>query len=1090
MEPVGLTGFSIRRDNMAGADRCGTAGRIDMPEKKKSLDRLFDSLQERAKELDCLYRIEELLSKPDEPITDIYPKLLRIIPTGLQFPEICKVKIMVEGATYTSTHFKETAWTINADIKPQEIILGSISIYYLQETPVSGTGPFLDEEVRLVQTIAERLGHFIMYTKMKEITREWESTSADVSSKSECEWRFVLDMLRQTDLSLYYSISRKMLNHLSWSGIAEAEKVLQSFGAGPSAIDEDNIEEWNRPHRRRALGLSPDFSSVAFKIAVEYLNDEEILRLIQKWIQEDKLSFLVQVVNRNLSLAEVADAIRRYHHLAADEPEIPSPSKRGIRVSLIRRFLSDQLQYINVAKNFVEVKDFYNLLQNVIFSHESHGRLGGKSAGMYLASQILEKKGIDFELLSSIKIPKTWYISSDVVLHFMHYNNFDEVVEQKYKEINQVRLEYPHIVQSFKNAHFPSDIIKGLSMALDDFDRHPLIVRSSSLLEDRMGAAFSGKYKSLFLANQGGKQERLDALMDAIAEVYASTFSPDPIEYRNERGLIDFGEEMGIMIQEVVGRKVGKYYLPAYAGVAVSNNEFRWSPRINRKDGLIRLVPGLGTRAVDRLSDDYPILLAPGQPNLRVNVTTDEVIRYSPEKIDVINLETNDFETLNIKDFLKEVGYEFPGVNNMVSICEDNHLRQPMGMNIDFEKDDLVVTFEGLINKTKFVKRMECILQTLEKTIGTPIDVEFASDGKYLYLLQCRPQSYSEQDYAPPIPKDLPEEQIVFSANKHISNGVVPDVTHIVYVDPLKYAALTSPSAMVEIGRAVGRLNKVLPKRKFILMGPGRWGSRGDIKLGVSVTYSDINNCAALIEIARKKGNYVPDLSFGTHFFQDLVEANIKYLPLYPDDDGIIFNEDFLTTRQNILKEVVPEYAHLSDTIRLIDLPCSTSGLVMQLLMNAELESAVAILTKPGEELEMPNTISEKPGARQTADYWRWRLQMAERIARETDPERFGVAAMYLIGSTKNASATPSSDIDLLVHFIGKPRQRDELIIWLEGWSIALSEINYMRTGYKSDHLLDVQIITDRDIVEKRGYAAKIGAATDPAMKLPMPKKK
>ena len=193
-----------------------------------------------------------------------------------------------------------------------------------------------------------------------------------------------------------------------------------------------------------------------------------------------------------------------------------------------------------------------------------------------------------------------------------------------------------------------------------------------------MGAAFSGKYKSLFLANQGSKQERLDAVMDAIAEVYASTFSPDPIEYRSERGLIDFGEEMGIMIQEVVGKKVGKYYLPAYAGVAVSNNEFRWSPRIKRKDGLVRLVPGLGTRAVDRLSDDYPILVAPGQPNLRVNVTTDEVIRYSPEKIDVINLETNDFETLDIRDFLKEVGYELPAVNKMVSIVDVPSVCTPM----------------------------------------------------------------------------------------------------------------------------------------------------------------------------------------------------------------------------------------------------------------------------------------------------------------------------------------------------------------------------------------------------------------------------
>ena len=97
---------------------------------------------------------------------------------------------------------------------------------------------------------------------------------------------------------------------------------------------------------------------------------------------------------------------------------------------------------------------------------------------------------------------------------------------------------------------------------------------------------------------------------------------------------------------------------------------------------------------------------------------------------------------------------------------------------------------------------------------------------------------------------------------------------------------------MRDVGRAVGRLNKLLPKRQFILIGPGRWGSRGDIKLGVPVTYSDINNSAMLIEVARQKGNYLPDLSFGTHFFQDLVEASIRYLPLYPDDPEIAFQED------------------------------------------------------------------------------------------------------------------------------------------------------------------------------------------------------
>jgi hypothetical protein len=150
---------------------------------------------------------------------------------------------------------------------------------------------------------------------------------------------------------------------------------------------------------------------------------------------------------------------------------------------------------------------------------------------------------------------------------------------------------------------------------------------------------------------------------------------------------------------------------------------------------------------------------------------------------------------------------------------------------------------------------------------------------------------------------------------------------------------------LLAVGKAIGKLNSVLPKRQFILMGPGRWGSRGDIKLGVSITYSDINNTSMLIEIARKKKDYVPDLSFGTHFFQDLVEGNIRYLPLYPDDEGIIFNEDFLTKSNNILPDVLPEVQELSDVIKIINVAASSDGEVLNVLMNADMEMAVGILT-------------------------------------------------------------------------------------------------------------------------------------------------
>jgi predicted nucleotidyltransferase len=271
-------------------------------------------------------------------------------------------------------------------------------------------------------------------------------------------------------------------------------------------------------------------------------------------------------------------------------------------------------------------------------------------------------------------------------------------------------------------------------------------------------------------------------------------------------------------------------------------------------------------------------------------------------------------------------------------------------------------------------------------------------------------------------------------------------------------------------------------------MGPGRWGSRGDIKLGVSVTYADISNTAMLIEIAKKKGEYLPDLSFGTHFFQDLVESRIRYLPLYPDDEKNAFNERFLLSASNILNKMVPDFAELAETLRVIDVPVETDGRVLKVLMNADLDEALGVLMERDAGDNQP--LGREARIQKIPDhYWRWRLQMAEKIAAELDGERFGVQAMYVFGSTKNATAGPGSDIDVLVHFRGTEKQREDLLNWFEGWSLCLSEMNYLRTGYQTEGLLDIHLVTDEDIKNRTSYAVKIGAVTDAARELPLNRK-
>ena len=157
---------------------------------------------------------------------------------------------------------------------------------------------------------------------------------------------------------------------------------------------------------------------------------------------------------------------------------------------------------------------------------------------------------------TEFKIPESYFVPSNGILEFIEFNGLEEVINVKYQEIDEVRDEFPLVERLFKSGAFPPILHKGLEEMLWTIGEKPLVVRSSSLLEDRIGHAFSGKYKSLFIANRGPIERRLAELEDAISEVYASIFHPDPIEYRKDRGLLDFQEQMGILIQVVVGKEM------------------------------------------------------------------------------------------------------------------------------------------------------------------------------------------------------------------------------------------------------------------------------------------------------------------------------------------------------------------------------------------------------------------------------------------------------------------------------------------------------------------------------------------------------
>ena len=1054
----------------------------------KLLSKLINDLNERAKESKCLYEIQNLLNDRDLPFDEVCYNIVTILPMGWQFPEICKAQLLFKNKIFQVEEFEETPWVQETQIAVHGKVIGQINIYYTEERPQADVGPFLNEELALIQTIGKQFEFYVLHQQLRTVF----DNTAHIENSTQSEWRYILDLLTRTDKGFAVKISRKMINFLCLYGVKEAESLLGKF-----SIPDEGEKEKNFPFKAPDDVDSMMTLTDVFSVAERHLNEKEILTNVHKWIKQESSAFMANILNNNATtVSEIISALEKYHFLAEQGLKLSRLRQKSFTVALIRKFMSDQGTFIDIAKKYIDVDTFYKLTNNLIHPEHSLGKLGGKSSGLIVASHILSDAAKEEKSLSKIKIPKTWYITADGILDFMKHNNLEDIMEQKYKDIGLVRQEYPYVIHVFKNSPFSSEMIKYLSKCLDDLGDVPLVIRSSSLLEDRIGTAFAGKYKSLFVANQGSKKKRMTDLMDAIAEVYASTFGPDPIQYRVEHGLLDYNEQMGIMIQQVVGKKVGDYFFPAFAGVAFSNNEYRWSSRIKREDGLVRLVPGLGTRAVDRTSDDYPILISPKNPDLRVNVSIDETIRYSPKQIDIINLKTKQFETKIIEDLIKECGDSYPMINKLISMIDEKYLRPVKKFGTDYQKDNFVVTFNGLFSDKIFMKEMNDVLFTLKQKYKHPVDIEFAHDGDDLYLLQCRPQNLGYESKPITFPEDIEAEDILFTANKFISNGLVQGISHVVYVDPIEYANLSSLEELKNVGKAIGRLNKILPKRQFILMGPGRWGSRGDIKLGVSVSYSDISNSSMLIEIARKNKDYVPDLSFGTHFFLDLVEAGIRYLPLYPDNRDIIFNEEFFTENTNIFKDLLPQYSSLSKVIKVIDVKNVTKGKEIQIYMNAESDKAIALIGEIDEEYSsvdddyiQANKVKKNDIDQKDDYHWKWRLRAIEKIAEALDAKRFGVKELYIFGSVKNATSRPDSDIDILIHFVGDADQKESLLIWLDAWSTSLGYYNFLSTGYKVENILDIHIINDEDIRNKTSYAMKISAVSDAARPLLLNKK-
>jgi hypothetical protein len=640
-----------------------------------------------------------------------------------------------------------------------------------------------------------------------------------------------------------------------------------------------------------------------------------------------------------------------------------------IIVVLIKAMISDQLSFVGIAKEWFTIADLKEIRRRRI----GRGKIGGKAAGLMLAWKILnseqeedngnseQEKGSELDIKSYLAIPESYFIGADAFYDFLSLNRLHDTLNQKYKTREQIEADYPAIREAYIGGRFPDDIVYGLRELLEEVGDAPLIVRSSSLLEDNFGTSFAGKYDSFFCPNQGAPEENLKALTLAISKVYASVPSPVPILYRQHMGLVDYDERMAVLIQKVQGTQYRSFFFPALAGVGFSLNPFRWNPRIRQEDGFLRVVWGLGTRAVERVAGDYPRMVALSHPQLRPEASAKEIKHYSQHFIDLIDLADNELKTLPISEVLS---VDYPSVRFLASIDKGGYLQPMFSQSRTMDPQKMVLTFDYLLKDTTLVPLMKAILQKLERQYGWPVDIEFTVDigSEYphpsltVHLVQCRPQSSHESDWRQAASFwdeawVIPEEDVLFSADELVPHGLVPQIRYVVYVDPEKYDRIPDPATKLQLARVVGHINDHLEGERFILMGPGRWGS-SNINLGLKVTYADIHNTSVLVEIALARGDGTPELSYGTHFFQNLVEARIYPLPLYPHQDGTVFKTAFFQESPNVLKDLLPSDGKYAEYIRVIDVPAVTDGRYLEVVMDSEKGKALGYLKRYPEKGE------------------------------------------------------------------------------------------------------------------------------------------
>ena len=704
-----------------------------------------------------------------------------------------------------------------------------------------------------------------------------------------CPYLFILDTIA------YFPVIRGKHSFEAIAKIRETTQLFIDIYSHDDDIYIHPLKVWNRYSKEMFLGHKYDINTQTVTALTDGMEVSKFYKVINSSSQNEQNTdswerFFQQTKLLHDTGADVSDKCEQMCSMMMAKEEKVSQK----------------------VKKYFEYEDYMAVYKRLVGS----GMIGGKACGMLLARKIIEKEKP--EIFANFEPDDSFYIGSDLFYTYIVSNDLWNIrVKQRTKEgFYEAGKE---LEEGLKNGTFSDDIKDKFIRILDYYGQSPIIVRSSSLLEDGFGNAFAGKYESVFCVNQGTLEERLEAFEEAVKTVYASTMNISALEYRVLNQLDDKDEQMGLLVQRVSGSYYGDYFFPTIAGVGFSYSPYSPTPGSGQNDGMLRLVMGLGTKAVDRTKNDYPRIINLNRPHALDRPDIAERHRYSQHSLDILDIKNISIHEIPVDEGLKVLPRYGKNKVTEHDTEAEQRLRQ-RGEN----REVVFVNCNGIVHDNNFINLMKELLKTLETAYDYPVDIEYTvnigADGNFVVnLLQCRPLQISTTKEVIEIPQDR-GETFFHITNASMGRSRKEEIETLVYVNPHEYYEYPYAKKS-SIARIIGQINEYCKEAKInaMLIVPGRIGTSSP-ELGIPVVYAEISQFLAILEESYSQVGYVPELSFGSHMFQDLVEADIYYGALFENEQRLEFNKDLLTDYPNKLHEISPDLdEELYDMIHVID---------------------------------------------------------------------------------------------------------------------------------------------------------------------------